>query len=113
MTTGFCALQGPGPPDQLWQGVAGFTDDVVGLFSDLARRYGMHVLGSHLTEEGGKHYNVGYLCTPRGDVHRYRKVHLFPIEVELGEPPRRVAGRRDHLLPVLHLQRAGLLCGLN
>ena len=78
MTTGFCALQGPGRPDQPWQGVAGFTGGAVGLFSDLARRYGMHVLGSHL---------VGTLCTPRGDVRPYRNVHLFPIEAELGGPP--------------------------
>ncbi len=87
MTTGFCAMQGRGRTNQLWQGVARFTEDVVNLFTELARKYGMHVMGSHLSAEGGKYFNIGYLCTPKGDVRTYRKVHLFPLETELGQTP--------------------------
>lgn len=50
---------------------------------DLARRLGIHLLAGSILEEGGaKPFNTSVLFNPRGDiVARYRKLHLFDVDI--------------------------------
>ena len=50
---------------------------------ELARRHGIHLLaGSMLEENGAKPFNTSVLFDPRGDiVARYRKLHLFDVDI--------------------------------
>lgn len=58
-----------------------FTTRYVQLFSDLALRCAVNIVGgTHLTIEDGQLYNVGYLFLRDGGVCRQRKLHITPAE---------------------------------
>ncbi|MEW6058922.1 MAG: carbon-nitrogen hydrolase family protein [Actinomycetota bacterium] len=57
--------------------------------ADMARRHGMWILGGSILEAGeeGKVYNTSLLVDREGElVARYRKIHLFDVELP-GQPP--------------------------
>jgi deaminated glutathione amidase len=58
--------------------------------SDAARRHGVWLLGGSLIESAGEHiYNTSLLFDRSGErVARYRKIHLFDVEIA-GQPPLR------------------------
>lgn len=61
-----------------------FTDAYKRLFADLAKSYGMYIIGgTHVVEvEGGKRRNAAHLFHPDGRIDIQHKIHLTPTEVE-------------------------------
>lgn len=58
-----------------------YTGDYIGLFTDLARERGQHIVGgSHLVSDGTRYVNVAHLFTPEGEVIKHVKTHIFPAE---------------------------------
>ena len=56
-------------------------DDVVGLFRDLAQRFGLHIIGgTHPVEREGKIYNAAPIAFPDGYVIFQPKIHITPSE---------------------------------
>lgn len=60
-----------------------FTNDYLALFGELAKEYGMYIVGgTHVVEvEGGKLRNRAHLFHPDGKVDVQDKIHLTPTEV--------------------------------
>jgi predicted amidohydrolase len=49
-------------------------------FQNLAKKYGIHLVASIIEEEKGQYYNCALVINNKGQlVHKYRKIHLFPI----------------------------------
>lgn len=68
---------GPQPIEQLPK----YTEGYIRLFSDLARRTGMHLIGgTHVVREGDFLYNTAFLFYPDGRVATQRKLHITPTE---------------------------------
>ncbi|EJL45837.1 hypothetical protein BAG01nite_08350 [Brevibacillus agri] len=60
-----------------------FTERYVQLFSSLAAKYDMHLIGgTHIIEENGKLYNTAFLFYPDGRVGQQKKIHITPWEVK-------------------------------
>lgn len=60
-----------------------FTDRYIELFTDLAKRWGVHIIGgSHPTLSNGKLLNTAYLFSPQGKVFTQDKIHLTRWEKE-------------------------------
>ncbi|GEB32841.1 carbon-nitrogen hydrolase family protein [Brevibacillus parabrevis] len=60
-----------------------FTEQYVQLFSSLAAKYNMHLIGgTHIIEENGKLYNTAFLFYPDGRVGQQKKIHITPWEVK-------------------------------
>lgn len=60
-----------------------FTEQYVNLFSSLAAKYNMHLIGgTHITSENGKLYNTAFLFYPDGRVGQQKKIHITPWEVK-------------------------------
>lgn len=63
------------------RGVYRFTEQYLALFSELSARHNTHIVGgTHITEEGGRLYNISYLFFPDRTVARQVKLHLTPTE---------------------------------
>ncbi|MNI24339.1 (R)-stereoselective amidase [compost metagenome] len=59
-----------------------FTERYLALFTELAQRTGMHIIGgTHIIEEGGHLYNCAYLFYPDGRVGQQKKLHITPSEI--------------------------------
>jgi predicted amidohydrolase/GNAT superfamily N-acetyltransferase len=57
------------------------TEEVLGLFTRLAKTYGIHIVaGSHPMKVGGKLVNACPLVMPDGEVHLQPKLHITPSE---------------------------------
>lgn len=60
-----------------------FTDRYRSLFTDLAKRTGMHIIGgTHVIRKGDRLYNVAHLFYPDGRVAEQAKLHITPTEVQ-------------------------------
>ncbi|MGG1659753.1 carbon-nitrogen hydrolase family protein [Brevibacillus sp. NRS-1366] len=60
-----------------------FTEQYVNLFTSLAAKYEMHLIGgTHIIEENGKLYNTAFLFYPDGRVGQQKKIHITPWEVK-------------------------------
>lgn len=60
-----------------------FTDAYLDLFTTLAKRHRMHIIGgTHIIEEEGRLYNTAFLFYPDGRVGRQKKVHITPWEIK-------------------------------
>lgn len=60
-----------------------FTEQYISLFTSLATRYEMHLIGgTHIIEENGKLYNTAFLFYPDGRVGQQKKIHITPWEVK-------------------------------
>ncbi len=61
--------------------IAEFTKRYLELFTGLAIRYNVNVIGgSHFTDEGGKLHNVSYLFRRDGTLGKQYKMHITPNE---------------------------------
>lgn len=61
--------------------LAGYTADYLELFSSLAVKYNVNIVGgSHFAEEEGRLYNVAYLFRRDGTLDRQTKIHITPDE---------------------------------
>lgn len=60
-----------------------FTEQYQDLFSSLAKKTGMHIIGgTHIIRKGDKLLNVAHLFYPDGKIAQQAKLHLTPTEVE-------------------------------
>ena len=60
-----------------------FTEQYVNLFTSLAAKYEMYLIGgTHIIEEQGKLYNTAFLFYPDGRVGQQKKIHITPWEVK-------------------------------
>lgn len=60
-----------------------FTEQYEQLFTSLAAKYGMHVIGgTHVIRREGKLYNTAHMFYPDGRIARQDKIHITPTEVE-------------------------------
>jgi predicted amidohydrolase/ribosomal protein S18 acetylase RimI-like enzyme len=61
--------------------LAEITPRYVNLFRDLAINHNINIIaGSHFEVDGGRLYNVGYLCRRDGTLERQPKLHITPSE---------------------------------
>lgn len=61
--------------------LANFTPDYLSLFSNLAIKYNVNIIGgSHFTVEDGILYNVAYLFKRNGEIGKQYKLHITPSE---------------------------------
>jgi predicted amidohydrolase/ribosomal protein S18 acetylase RimI-like enzyme len=61
--------------------LAGFTEDFIELFTMLAVKYNVNIIGgSHFVEEDDLIYNVSYLFRRDGTIDRQYKLHITPDE---------------------------------
>lgn len=61
--------------------LASFTPQLVEAMSYLAVSYNVNIIaGSMPLEEGGRLFNVAYVCERSGEVHRQYKLHITPNE---------------------------------
>ncbi|WP_409342966.1 carbon-nitrogen hydrolase family protein [Paenibacillus sp. MBLB4367] len=59
-----------------------FTERYRSLFTSLARKTGMHLIGgTHVIRKGDRLYNVAHLFYPDGRVAEQAKLHITPTEV--------------------------------
>lgn len=65
------------------QDLPDFTDQYLSLFTSLAQKTGMHIIGgTHVIREGGRLYNVAHLFYPDGKIGKQPKLHMTPTEVK-------------------------------
>lgn len=58
-----------------------YTEQYIELFTDLAVRYNVNIIGgSHFVEEGGEIYNISYLFRRDGTIEKQYKIHITPNE---------------------------------
>ncbi|TSB45819.1 bifunctional GNAT family N-acetyltransferase/carbon-nitrogen hydrolase family protein [Alkalicoccobacillus porphyridii] len=58
-----------------------FTEDYIELFTTLAVRYNINIVGgSHFVEEEGKIFNISYLFRRDGTIEKQYKIHVTPNE---------------------------------
>ncbi len=68
-------------PGRQVQRLTGFTEDYIKLFSRLAVKYNVNIIGgSHFVEEEDSIYNVSYLFRRDGTIDRQLKLHITPAE---------------------------------
>ncbi|MBN1489635.1 MAG: GNAT family N-acetyltransferase, partial [Phycisphaerae bacterium] len=68
-------------PAEAVRKLAGFTPDYLELFSELAIKYNINVVGgSHFTLEDEKLYNIAYLFKRDGGIERQAKLHITSSE---------------------------------
>lgn len=82
----------------------------VSFLRDLARRRGAWVCGGFAERAGGQVYNAAALAGPGGEVHVYRKVHLFDRETECFDPGDRPPGCRTLRLGARELRIGMMIC---
>ncbi|MDP4162359.1 MAG: carbon-nitrogen hydrolase family protein [Bacillota bacterium] len=59
-----------------------FTEQYRSLFSDLAKKTKMHIIGgTHVLRKGDRLYNVAHLFYPDGRIAEQSKLHITPTEV--------------------------------
>jgi predicted amidohydrolase len=73
-------------PDRNLLRISEFTDVLVELFKHLSEERDQHIIGSHVTRDGDRHYNTAFVFSPEGDVLEHRKTHLFSLERHLFFP---------------------------
>lgn len=63
------------------QRITEYTEDYISLFTDLAVKYNVNIIGgSHFVEEEGKIYNIAYLFRRDGTIEKQYKLHITPNE---------------------------------
>ncbi|UOY91030.1 GNAT family N-acetyltransferase [Ectobacillus sp. JY-23] len=68
-------------PSRAVQRITEFTEDYINLFTDLAVKYNVNIIGgSHFVEEEGRVYNIAYLFRRDGTIEKQYKVHITPNE---------------------------------
>lgn len=68
-------------PGRQIQRLTDFTEDYIKLFTMLAVKYNVNIIGgSHFVEEDGKIYNVAFLFRRDGTIDRQYKLHITPGE---------------------------------
>jgi predicted amidohydrolase/ribosomal protein S18 acetylase RimI-like enzyme len=68
-------------PSKAVRKVAGFTEQYIELFTTLAVKYNVNIIGgSHFVEEEGGVYNIAYLFRRDGTIEKQYKVHITPNE---------------------------------
>lgn len=68
-------------PSQSIRRLTEFTEDYIELFTNLAVRYNVNIIGgSHFVEEDGNVYNVAYLFRRDGTIEKQYKIHITPNE---------------------------------
>jgi predicted amidohydrolase/ribosomal protein S18 acetylase RimI-like enzyme len=68
-------------PSQAIRKLTEYTDDYIKLFTDLAVRYNVNIIGgSHFVEEDNMVYNVAYLFRRDGTIDKQYKIHITPNE---------------------------------
>lgn len=68
-------------PDQAVRRLATYTEQYIELFTELAVRYNVNIVGgSHFVEEDGDVYNVAHLFRRDGTIEKQAKVHATPNE---------------------------------
>lgn len=60
-----------------------FTEQYIALFTSLARKTRMHIIGgTHIVRQGDSLYNTAHLFYPDGNIKRQSKLHVTPTEVK-------------------------------
>ncbi|MEH7546013.1 bifunctional GNAT family N-acetyltransferase/carbon-nitrogen hydrolase family protein [Neobacillus vireti] len=68
-------------PDQAVRLLATYTDPYIELFTELAVRYNVNIIGgSHFVVENDEVFNVAYLFRRDGTIERQSKLHITPNE---------------------------------
>lgn len=68
-------------PAEAVREVASFTPQYVDLFSDLAIKYNVNIIGgTHFTQEGEQLVNIAYLFKRDGEIKKQYKLHITPNE---------------------------------
>lgn len=68
-------------PSQSIRKLTEYTEEYISLFTDLAVKYNVNVIGgSHFVEEEGKIYNIAYLFRRDGTIEKQYKIHITPNE---------------------------------
>ncbi len=68
-------------PSKAIQRLTEFTEDYIELFTELAVRYNVNIIGgSHVVEEEGQIYNIAYLFRRDGTIEKQYKLHITPNE---------------------------------
>ncbi|WP_408009459.1 GNAT family N-acetyltransferase [Pseudalkalibacillus sp. A8] len=68
-------------PSQAVRRLTEYTEDYIELFTELAVRYNVNIVGgSHFVEEDGKIYNIAYLFRRDGTIEKQYKLHITPNE---------------------------------
>lgn len=68
-------------PSRAIQRLTEFTEEYIELFTELAVRYNVNIIGgSHVVEEEGKIYNIAYLFRRDGTIEKQYKLHITPNE---------------------------------
>lgn len=69
-------------PSQAIRRLTEFTEDYISLFTDLAVKYNINIIGgSHVVEEDdGDIYNIAYLFRRDGTIEKQYKIHITPNE---------------------------------
>ncbi|MBD8071063.1 bifunctional GNAT family N-acetyltransferase/carbon-nitrogen hydrolase family protein [Bacillus sp. PS06] len=68
-------------PSKAIQRVTEYTEDYIQLFTSLAVRYNVNIIGgSHFVEEDDKIYNIAYLFRRDGTIEKQYKLHITPNE---------------------------------
>ncbi len=68
-------------PSQSIRKLTEFTRDYISLFTDLAVKYNVNIIGgSHFVEEEGKIFNIAYLFRRDGTIEKQYKIHVTPNE---------------------------------
>lgn len=67
----------------LIQELPNFTEQYITLFTNLAKKTNMYIIGgTHVLRRGDKLYNVAHLFYPDGRVKEQAKLHITPTEVQ-------------------------------
>jgi predicted amidohydrolase len=93
MTTQLMSFLGERNPGFAARRLAEFTSDYLELFTDLAIRYNINIIGgSHFVSEDDHLYNVSFLFKRNGEIGKQYKLHITPNERRWWgvEPGRRV-----------------------
>ncbi|WP_444685022.1 GNAT family N-acetyltransferase [Alkalicoccus luteus] len=68
-------------PSRAIRRLTDFTEDYINLFTDLAIKYNVNIIGgSHFVEEEGGIYNIAYLFRRDGTIEKQYKIHITPNE---------------------------------
>nr|WP_154306714.1 carbon-nitrogen hydrolase family protein [Metabacillus lacus] len=68
-------------PSRAVQRIAEFTEQYINLFTELAVKYNVNIIGgSHFVEEDEKIFNIAYLFRRDGTIEKQYKIHITPNE---------------------------------
>ncbi|MGO4887535.1 GNAT family N-acetyltransferase [Anaerobacillus sp. MEB173] len=68
-------------PSQAIRKLTKFTEEYITLFTELAVKYNINIIGgSHFVEEGHEIYNIAYLFRRDGTIEKQYKIHITPNE---------------------------------